>query len=66
MSNAIDWTHLSENYRGKWVALAEDLTTVLAAGDTAKEVYAAAAKKSGRHFLYQVPATLDLFVGYAI
>ena len=31
MSNAIDWTHLSENYRGKWVALGEDLTTVLAA-----------------------------------
>jgi hypothetical protein len=66
MSNAIDWTHLSENYRGKWVALAEDLTTVLATGDTAKEAYEQAAKKPGRHFLYQVPATLDLFVGYAI
>jgi hypothetical protein len=66
MTNAIDWTHLSENYRGKWVALAEDLTTVVAAGDTAKEAYEAAAKKAQRHFLYQVPATLDLFVGYAI
>jgi len=66
MSIAIDWTHLSENYRGKWVALAKDLTTVVAAGDTAKEAYEAAAKKPGRHFLYQVPATLDLFVGYAI
>jgi hypothetical protein len=66
MSNAIDWTHLSENYRGKWVALAEDDTTVVAVGDTAKEAYEAAAKKPGHHFLYQVPATLDLFVGYAV
>lgn len=66
MTNVIDWTHLSESYRGKWVALAEDLTTVLAAGDTAKQAHEAATKKPGRHFLYQVPATLDLFVGYAI
>jgi len=66
MSNAIDWTHLSENYRGKWVALADDDTTVIAVGDTAKEAHEAAAKKPGRHFLYQVPETLDLFVGYAV
>ena len=44
MRQAIDWTHLSDNYRGKWVALAEDLTTVVAAGDTAKEAYEAATK----------------------
>ncbi|NJO35158.1 MAG: hypothetical protein HC869_20675 [Rhodospirillales bacterium] len=66
MSNAIDWTHLSENYRGKWVALAEDDRTVVAAGETAKDAHEMAAKKPGRHFLYQVPGTLDLFVGYAI
>lgn len=66
MADAIDWRHLSENYRGQWVALAEDLTTVVAAGNTAKEAYEAAAKKAQRHFLYQVPVTLDLFVGYAI
>lgn len=66
MSNAIDWTHLSENYRGKWVALAEDERTVVAAGDTAKEAYEAATIKPGRHFLYQVPETLDFFAGYAI
>ena len=66
MAEPIDWTHLSENYRGKWVALAEDLTTVVAAGDTARDAYEAAVKRAGRHFLYQVPATLDLFAGYAI
>jgi len=44
MSNAIDWTHLSENYRGKWVALADDQRTVIATGDTAKEAHEAAAK----------------------
>ena len=66
MTNTIDWTHLSETYRGKWVALAEDDTTVLASGDTAKEAYEAAAKMPGRHFLYQVPATDDYFIGYAI
>lgn len=66
MSNVIDWTHLSENYRGKWVALADDLRTVVAAEDTAKQAYQAGLKHAGRHFLYQVPATLDLFAGYAI
>jgi hypothetical protein len=66
MSKPIDWTHLYENYRGKWVALGEDLTTVIADGHTAKEAYQTALKKPGRHFLYQVPATLDLFVGYAV
>ena len=66
MAEPIDWTHLSDNYRGKWVALADDLTTVVAAGDTAKEAYEAANKRADRHFLYQVPATLDLFAGYGI
>jgi hypothetical protein len=32
---AKNWTHLFEKYRGKWVALAEDETTVLAAAETA-------------------------------
>lgn len=66
MAKAIDWTHLSEDYRGKWVALADDLTTIVATGDTAKDAYEAAAKKGQRHFLYQVPATVDFFAGYAI
>lgn len=66
MAEAIDWTHLSEGYRGKWVALAEDERTVIASGTTAKAVHEAASKHPGRHFLYRVPDTIDLFVGHAI
>ena len=65
---AKDWTHLFEKYRGKWVALAEDEITVLAAADTAKEAHEAALKirSSVLPILYQVPETLDLFAGYAL
>ena len=35
-----DWTHLFANYRGQWVALADDELTVLAAGATAKDALA--------------------------
>jgi hypothetical protein len=65
---AKNWTHLFEKYRGKWVALAEDETTVLAAADTAREARDAALKRSISilPILYQVPETLDLFAGYAL
>ena len=63
---AKDWTHLFENYRGKWVALAEDETTVLASGLTAREAHHAALKQTGFPILYRVPETLDLFAGYAL
>ena len=64
---AKNWTHLFEKYRGKWVALAEDETTVLAAADTAREARDAALKRSSLlPILYQVPETLDLFAGYAL
>ena len=63
---AKDWTHLFEKYRGKWVALADDETTVLASGATAKEVHEAARKKASLPILYRVPETLDVFVGYEI
>jgi hypothetical protein len=61
-----DWTHLFENYRGKWVALADDEVTVLAAADTAKEAHAAGLKKSSLPILYRVPETLEAFAGYAL
>lgn len=66
MVRPINWIHLIERHRGMWVALAEDETTVLAAGKTAKEAHDTAAKLPGHHFLYRVPETTDLFVGYAI
>lgn len=65
-NKTIDWTHLAEGYRGKWVVLADDLRTVVGVGDTAKQALERADNHAARHFLYQVPATLDLFAGYAI
>ena len=66
MVKSIDWTHLYEQYRGKWVALADDEVTVLASGDTAKEVHEAGLKHSKLPILFRVPETDDLFVGYAL
>ena len=67
MAQAKDWTHLFENYRGKWVALADDGRTVIASGATAREARDAAAKKTAaRHFLLRVPEKVELFIGYAI
>jgi len=61
---ARDWTHLFENHRGKWVALAEDEVTVLAAAPSARQAHEAAG--TGLHFLYRVPDTLDAFVGHEV
>jgi hypothetical protein len=66
MTGSINWRHLMENYRGKWVALAEDEITVLASGATAREAHEAVAQNPGQHFLYRVPETFDLFTGYAV
>ena len=63
---AKDWTHLFEKYRGKWVALAEDETTVLAAAGSAKEAHQAGLKHTPQPILYRVPETLDVFVGYEV
>ncbi len=63
---AKDWTHLFEKYRGKWVALAEDERTVLAAATSAKEAHQGALKHTSLPILYRVPNTLDAFVGYEI
>jgi hypothetical protein len=40
MTKPIDWSHLYKNYRGKWVALANDEVAVLASGESGKEAYA--------------------------
>ena len=63
---AKDWTHLFDKYRGKWVALAGDETTVIASGETAKEAHTAALEHASLPVLYHVPESLDLFAGYAI
>ena len=64
---ALDWTRLFGRYKGMWVALADDETTVLAAAPTAKEALAAGSSKgTDMPLLYRVPDTLDAFVGYEI
>ena len=67
MAKPIDRTELFKKYPGKWVALAEDDTTVIASGATAREARDAALKKTeARHFLLRVPEKVELLLGYAI
>jgi hypothetical protein len=66
MAKPIDWTHLFEKHRGKWVALADDETTVIAAADTALQAHQEGLKRSSLPILFRVPDTLDLFAGYAV
>jgi len=55
-----DWSLLFANYRGQWVALADDEVTVLAAAPTAKGALTASASKGAPSpILYGVPGTLD-------
>ena len=62
-----DWTLLFANYRGQWVALADDEVTVLAAAPTAKgALSASAAKGAPTPILYRVPDKLDTFVGHEV
>lgn len=64
MAKAKNWMPLVQEYRGKWVALAEDEMTVLASGATAKEAHEGA--RTSLHYLYRVPDTLDAFAGYEV
>lgn len=61
---AKDWTKLYKNYKGLWVALAKDETTVLGFGATVKEALAKAQKKTSETpFLTRVPDNLNAYVG---
>ena len=41
----IDWTKISEKYKGMWVALKDDHVSVIASGKTLKEAARKALKK---------------------
>ena len=59
---ATDWTKLVKAYKGMWVALAEDETTVLGAGKTVQAaIFAAKKKRNKMPFLTHVP---DRIVSY--
>ncbi len=55
-----DWSKLYKKYKGMWVALASDETTVLGAGKTVKEaVLKAKTKTTETPFLTLVPDSLN-------
>lgn len=62
---AIDWTHLTQQYRGLWVGLKkEDETTVVASGKTVHEVMERAKQNGYPHpMLFRVPTKVIPFVG---
>jgi hypothetical protein len=61
---AKDWTQLYKKYKGLWVALAKDETTVLGSGSTVKEALLKAQKKTSETpFLTHVPKNLNAYVG---
>ncbi|MEK7073108.1 MAG: DUF5678 domain-containing protein [Patescibacteria group bacterium] len=60
----IDWTPIMHNYRGKWVAIADDEVTVLCSADTAMDVIRLAHEKGIEHpMLFKVPVKDVTFVG---
>ncbi|KKU77782.1 MAG: hypothetical protein UY03_C0009G0012 [Parcubacteria group bacterium GW2011_GWA2_47_64] len=59
-----DWSKLYKKYKGMWVALASDETTVLGVGKTVKEALAKAQTKSTQTpFLTLIPNNLDAYIG---
>lgn len=61
---AKDWTKLAKAYKGLWVALAENETTVLGTGKTVKAALLAAKKKNDKMpFLTYVPEKIVSYVG---
>lgn len=61
---AIDWTYISEKYKGLWIGLKEDQKTVVASGKTVKEVMAKARKKGhGKPILFRVPTEVIPYIG---
>lgn len=60
----IDWTKIYKKYRGLWVALKDDYTTVVASGKTPTEVLKLAQKNGfNSPFLTRVPEEVVPFVG---
>jgi Family of unknown function (DUF5678) len=60
---AKNWTKLIKKYKGLWVALAEDETTVLGAGKTVRSALDAAGKKSNKMpFLTRVPEKVVSYI----
>jgi hypothetical protein len=61
---AIDWTSLFKSYKGKWVALQDDETTVIVSGVNAQTVKARAAKQGyAKPIMMKIPTKLTPYIG---
>lgn len=61
---AIDLSHLIRDYAGRWVGLKDDEQTVVASGDTVKEVMAQAQEQGyEKPILFKVPTQVVPYVG---
>lgn len=61
---AIDWTKICKKYKGLWVGLKKDETTVVASGRTVKEVMGKAQQKGYPNpILFHVPTKIIPYVG---
>ena len=61
---AIDWSHLYKDYKGRWVALADDEVTVISSGMSLEEAAKKAEEKGFKNpIFYSVPKKLTYFVG---
>ena len=60
----MDWTKIYKKYKGLWVALADDETTVLGFGKTLKEaIYVAKKKNNNNPIVMRVPENITTYVG---
>jgi hypothetical protein len=60
----MNWTPIMKKYAGKWVALKDDLKTVVASASTAKQALKNAQQKGvAQPFLNFIPRILTAFAG---
>lgn len=61
---ATDWTKICKKYKGLWVGLKEDETTVIASGKTVREVMEKTKHKGYlKPILFRVPTRIIPYVG---
>jgi len=64
---AKDWTKISKQYKGLWIALDKDEVTVLASAKTAKAAWFSATQKGhAKPILTKVPSEIISYVGSAL
>ncbi len=60
----IEWTNIYRRFKGLWVALGDDETTVIASGKTAKEAMEKAKRKGHQlPIIAHMPDRLSSYVG---